>query len=437
MTEEVEASLEYNEPTNDNVKTDSHDDDVMPATNVDQTMTHHRHDDHLDELEQREGSDNDSNDRPHSAITEKLNLELALSNTHRLQLQSHWRQILSKEKFQELHNGIPHLTQYHDENILRKKEVVTSLVKQIQHLQELYQDAMVANMNRMDDLIAIHDDQVVKLERNLRNRVSSLQSQFRIDVEQINTQYNKEKEATREAIQRQTQKDQVQIKAMRQEHQHELEEIKNRNLEHINSLRFIMDSRVEDLEEQFELTHSEFAQNTDGTRTAYDQLKSKDDIMRTEIETKTRHANKLQREIQRFQLIARQEEARIHERHVELLARKSRAIARWNMTQEEMSKFRNEQQRKLVDLIKHANERKDVLRKQCALAERVTKIALACRKYESSREEFATLLRESSCPAMMEKVPSRHDDGGGENKGDDGKSSSLQNNEEQRSFIIG
>ena len=193
-----------------------------------------------------------------------------------------------------------------------------------------------------------------------------------------------------------------------------------------------MDSRVEDLEEQFELTHGEFNQNTDGTQAAYDQLKSKEEAMRSEIESKARQANKLQREIQRFQLIERQEEARIQERHEELLARKSRAITRWNNTQEEMSKFRDEQQRSLVDMIRRANERKDTLGKQCALADRVKKIALACQKWESSREKFATLLRESSCPTETLTLTT------GENRSEEEDDNSPKyDQEEHRSHIIG
>lgn len=374
--------------------------------------------------------DNDENttpndNRPHSAITEKLNRELALSNTHRLQFQGHWRQILSKEKFQELSNAIPQLKKYHDENISRKKNVIDSLQGEIQHLQELYQDAMVANMNRMEDLIAIHNDQVVKLERNFRDKVSSLQSQFHADVDQINTQYSQEKEAVNVSIQRQAERDEAQLQSLQQEHQHELEEIKNRNLEYINSLRFVMDSRLEELEEKFELTHGEFAQSTDGTRAAYDQLKTKDDAIRAEIESKARIANNIQREIQRFQLIARQEEARITERREELLSRKARAIARWNNTQEEMSKFREGQRNRLVKLIKRANDKKEVLRKQCELADRVKKIALACQKWESSREKFASLLRESNCPKLTSAEKEE-----GEDIGDN-------DDRQQKSYIIG
>ena len=244
--------------------------------------------------------------------------------------------------------------------------------------------------------------------------MSLSQSQFHVDVKKIDAQYDKEKELIRQCIQCQSQKEECQIKALRQELQHELEEIKNRNLKHINSLRFIMDSKVEDLEEQFEQAHGEFAQNTDSTQAAYDQLKPKEGQMRKEIESKTRQANKLQGAIQRFQLIAKQEEAQINERHTELLTRKSRAIARWNMTQEEMTRFRDEQQKRLVYLICRANERKEGLQRQCALAERVTKIALACQQWESSREKFASLLRESSCPmaaVVKKQLPEEEEEG--------------------------
>jgi hypothetical protein len=193
-------------------------------------------------------------------------------------------------------------------------------------------------------------------------------------------------------------------------------------------MRFIMDSKLEELEEQFVRSHGEFAQNTDGTRIAYGQLNSKNDAIRKEIAAKMQHANKLQREIQRFQLIAKQEEAQISERHHELLARKTRAIAKWNSMQERMTMFREEQQTKLLDLIRRANERKGALVHQCELAERVEKIASACQKLESSREKFASLLREATCP--MDKLLSSEDDGG-ESTAENDK------NSERRALIVG
>ncbi|KAL7547381.1 hypothetical protein ACHAWF_012856 [Thalassiosira exigua] len=379
-----------------------------------------------------------------NAIVEKLERELALSNTHRMQLQSHWRQVLSKEKFQELHDGVPKLVEYHDHSIVRKKDVIKAIEGEVHHLQELFQDAMVANMNRMEDLIAIHDDRVVRLERDFRDRVSSLQCQFRIDVEEINTRYRKEKELKKERIDRQADDDEVRLRAMKhqeridrqadddevrlramkQDLQHELEEIRNRNLEHVNGLRFVMDSRTEDLGERFDQAHSEFAQNTDGARAAYEQLRSKDEAMRREVEGRTRRANEIQKEIQRFRLIAKQEEAQIEERRRELLARKSRAIARWNSTQEDMTKFRDEQQKRLVDMIRRANEQKEGLRQQCELAVRVRKIAEACQNWESSRERFASLLRVTTSPY------------GQPEEGEEDDQSPIEKVDECRSYIV-
>ena len=267
---------------------------------------------------------------------------------------------------------------------------------------------MNANMNRTDSFIAVHIGQVGNLERDFRDRVSSFQSQLRKDVEALNSHYGDEKEAIRRCIRMHAETDEYRIKAMRQEHTRELEEIRNRNRDIIDGLRSIMDSKLVELGEQFERTHGESAKSTDGTRIEYDQLKSKDDAIRKEIGAKMRHASKLQREIKRFQSIANQEETQISERHRELLERKTRAVTKWNLMQEKMTIFRDEQQTRLLDMTRTANERKEVLKRQCELAERVKMIALACKKMESPREEFATRLREASCP-LYKLLPSEGD----------------------------
>ena len=330
-------------------------------------------------------------------IRERLDRELALSKTNRVQLQSYWRQVLVKEKFQELHDEIPKLIKFHDENVARKEELIDSLHKGIHCLHELHRDAMNSNMNSVESFIAIHNGIVGKLECDFRDRVSSFQTQYCKDLEAINSQYGKEKEEIRRCVELQAEIDERRITAIRQVHSRELEEIRNRNRDIIDGIRSIMDSKIDELGEQFERTRGEFAQNTDGTRIEYAQLKSKDDVIRKEIAAKMRHASKLKEEIKILKLIANQEEKQICERHRELLDRKTRATAKWNSMQERMTMYRDEQQKRLLDLIRNANERKEVLKRQCELAERVKTIVLACQKLESSREKYASLLREATC----------------------------------------
>jgi len=58
-----------------------------------------------------------------------------------------------------------------------------------------------------------------------------------------------------------------------------------------------------------------------------------------------------------------------------------------------MNTYRSNEENRLVDLIKRANDCKDGLLKQCDKAEEVQKIARSCDKLEYGREKFDRLLR--------------------------------------------
>ena len=53
-------------------------------------------------------------------INQRIKEELALSAIHQKQVDSHWRQVLRKEKFQELHNDIGSLQHQNQQNIVMK-----------------------------------------------------------------------------------------------------------------------------------------------------------------------------------------------------------------------------------------------------------------------------------------------------------------------------
>jgi hypothetical protein len=80
--------------------------------------------------------------------------------------------------------------------------------------------------------------------------------------------------------------------------------------------------------------------------------------------------------------------------------------------QEEMTVYRTEQQTWLYDLIQRANERKGSSMLQVELAQRVTKLALSCQKWESSRDKFASLFRDG----MLLPTACSNQEGGGVDK---------------------
>jgi hypothetical protein len=158
--------------------------------------------------------------------------------------------VLIKEENQELHNEIPRLIQIHNDNVSRKKEVINALHQEIKALRGLYRDAMIANTNRIDNLISIHDDTVVKFECEFHDRVSMLQLQYRKEFELIDLQYSKE--TIRHTIQTQTAKANSQTSTLRRDHSRELVEIQRQNTDIINNMRSMMESKREDLDEQVE-----------------------------------------------------------------------------------------------------------------------------------------------------------------------------------------
>ena len=322
-----------------------------------------------------------------SDVRQHLDRELELAEAHAKECQGQWRKILSKEKFEELNNELPTLEQYHSVSAQRKQDVLANFSSEIKYLQELYQEAMVANMGRTEELISIHDNQVVLLEERFRGNLSKARAQFDRDMEKITAQYDGQIVHVKESIARNESVVEARDRKARQKHTLDLHTIREEHIENMNNVRFVLETKMEGLVQELERSKDAFARQTEATKGSYQELKARDDAIRQEVESKTHQANQCQREIHRLQLIARQEEAQLETEREELLERKARAISRWNMTQGQINRYRQEEQQKLVNLIKRANRYKDELQKQCEIAHRAKQIALDCRQLNETRSQ--------------------------------------------------
>jgi len=357
------------------------DQDIGDCEDESSSICHHEHNN------ERRNSDE---------INDRINEELALSSIHQKHVESHWRQVLRKEKFQELQTDIGSLQQYHQQNIQRKRDILKSIQNEIAILQQLYHGSMVANISHMERMIAIHDEQVILLEKSFRERLASVQTEFQDDVDRITTQYDKEKDVVQQLINVHQEKEQRRNELLQLEQQAELDEIKTRHKENNAVIKRHLDSAVKHFQEQFEQTHEEYTQRNHVTKKVYEELKLKDDELKKNIYQTTQRADRIQRKVQRIQLLAEKEKLQRQDQHRALLERKVRALETFQLIKDDMARFRKNQQEKLVSLSRRANERKESLQQQCVVAERVKKIADRCRLLETSREQFATILRELS-----------------------------------------
>ena len=363
------------------------------------------------EEDQSSSETNNNNNKEENGINQRIKEELALSAIHRKHVESHWRQVLRKEKFQELRNDVGSLQQYHVQNVQRKKDIIRCIQDETANLQKLYHGAMVANINHMENMIAIHDEQVILLEKSFQERLASMQSEFEQDVEMITTQYEHEKEIVQQCIDKHDEKEQRRKSMLQKEQDRELDEIQARYKDNDVQIKRNLDLAVKNFQEQFEQTHEEYSRRNHVTRKIYEELKLKDDEVKQKISETTRRADHIRNKVQRIQLLAQKEKDQRQEQHRILLERKTRALETFQLIKDDMTKFRKNEQEKLVALSLRANERKESLQKQCEVAERVKKIADRCRQLETSREQFASMLRElSSLSPQPQQQEEPHDD---------------------------
>jgi hypothetical protein len=369
---------------------------------------------------EEEDSPESSDEQQHklNEIYQRMNEELALSAIHRKHVESHWRQVLRKEKFQELRNDIGSLQQYHEQTMQQKKDVIKSLQNETVILQQLHHGAVVANINLMENMIEIHDEQVVLLEKSFRERLTAMQSQFQKDIEMITTQYEQEKNVVQNVIDRHHEKEERRYLLLQLEQHRELDEIETRHKENNVRIKRHLDVAIKNFQERFEQTHEEYTQRNHVTKKVYEELKIKNDEMKKKIRQTRRRANHIQTKVQQIRLVAQKEKFQRLDRFRALLERKTRALETFQLIKDDMIKFRKNHQEKLVALSRRANERKESLQKQCAIAERIKKIAACCQQLETSREQFASILRGLSSP--------NHDD---DDAGDQGTYANYEDNE--------
>eukprot|EP00957_Ditylum_brightwellii_P053517 4055731-Ditylum_brightwellii.AAC.1 len=112
----------------------------------------------------------------------------------------------------------------------------------------------------------------------------------------------------------------------RQDKQQTIEEIRNRNLEDINGLRFVLDSKIEDLEEQFDSAQSDYLQKNDQKTNQLKSLTIKDKVASKEIDQRTRKIDRLQNSIKRLKKKSRQSSVQSEEQRELLLERKNKGL---------------------------------------------------------------------------------------------------------------
>lgn len=352
---------------------------------------------------------NVGSDKKLDAFLEKLDNEEKLSKISRNKIDCQWRKILREEKLHFLRKETTILKEYYDSRVKQKQNVIKILQERFDTADDQFRTAMASHFQTLDELIDNSDLRLLKMERDFNINVESIQCEHHSEWKKITEKYMSDKVAITNEIEAIERDEKLSVEEDGQERQQAIEEVKNRNLEELNNLRFVVDSKIEDLEEQFEVSENDYHQKTDSKAENLRRLKDKGEDISKEINKLQHQIDNLNTATKRLKTVSHQASLNNTEKNQQLIERKNNDIMRYKDTKGKIEDLRSSEHKKLIHVTKLANKYRDDFEKKIALGENIIKIAEQIKMKENADEKgdqgnlIQTVHTESLGVALIQK----------------------------------
>lgn len=317
----------------------------------------------------------------------QIEKEKELAKKSRIEIDKQWKKILGKEKLHSLKQEVPQLQTKCENEIKQRRDLIQSLLAKFDHMEDRYRVSVASHLETMDEMIQMNDAMLCSMEREFHDKLSTLRNDYIEENQKIRNKFEQDKERIMDEMKSIESEERRLVDEHNREQQQAIEEIKNKNLEDVNSLRFVLDTRIEDLDEQFEIAKNEYLQKTDAQSEALKKQLTKDKEMSKDLINLQCQIDKLCASTKRLKSVARRNSSQNMERNRQLLERKNEVITKYRNTKAELEELRTTQHDKLKDLTKRANSHKSKLKEENEMIERIMKLIHLTNKMESKEEK--------------------------------------------------
>ena len=317
-----------------------------------------------------------------SQFKSPLEKERDLIKTFRKDLDSKWEKILSKEKLQDLKSDFNLLKSTQSKEWERGRDLIDSTLRRFENSEDNRRVIVATHLQTIDEMIQNHSNHLNHVHQNFLSKVDELKKLYQKErIEMIEKHKRNESKLTSPLdIAKLDAKKRREIEI--REQQQDLEEIRNKNLEDVNSLRFILDAKIEDLDEQFELAKSEYLEKTDFQNESLQHEIARNDKMSMELVEIQSKLEKLNLAVKKIKRISHRKSMQNKDYFEQLMSRKTAIINKYKMTKSRMEDLRALHYSKLKELTKRANQQKLLMEKELAEAENALKLASIIKKLE-------------------------------------------------------
>jgi len=326
------------------------------------------------------GTDNDEDTQE---LIHKIELEKKLSKQCLVDIERRWKKLLNEEKVESLkQEELPKLRHQCHSQVKQKNEIIQKLLGTLDHTEEQFRVSVASHIQTIDNMIQMHDALLCKMERDFHERLGMYQREFDIEEQEMIEKFESDKKRIIQDTKSIESEEKRRIDDHNREQQQVIEEIKNKSQEDENTLRFALDTKIEDLDEQFEIAKNEYIQKTDTQFETLQKQLDKEKETSKELICLQNHIDKLCTSIKRLKSITRRNSSQNMETTQCLLERKNRVISRYKDTNAKLENVRTCQHEKLKDLTKQANECKSKLKREYDMVQRILKFVHLTKKME-------------------------------------------------------
>lgn len=247
--------------------------------------------------------------------------------------------------------------------------------------------ALRSHLLIVDRLIDLHNAKIKGLEFEFERDMQELVEEFGAEAREILAMHTTHKKEMLNIMALMEAEFNEQEQEARQEFESQREEIKNKNSEDYNVLRFTLEGLIEELERHFDSAHANYMATTEQRTQDFKHLTIKDQQSAKTIETQMRKLQRLQDSLAHWKTKLSSNQRECDERNRALREEKEAISRHFQELKGRMNKFREAEGRRLQELVINSQASIAALQAKLEKAERILKLAELARKLETEREK--------------------------------------------------
>jgi len=313
--------------------------------------------------------------------------EARYSKVNGLKILNQWRKLMRLVKVEDLRKEIEVISQHHEREVDRKDAIIQVLDRDLEDSEEQYQMALRAHFLIVDRLIDLHNSKLAGIELEFEKDLQELMDEFGSERNEVMASHARHKKEMLDIMATMEAEFNEQEGDARQEFESTREEIKNKNSEEYNVLRFTLEGLIEELERHFDAAHANYMATTEQRTQDFKNLTVKDQTSARTIETQLRRLQRLQDSLTHWKTKLASNGRKCEARNTALKEERDTISKHFQDLKGRMNKFREREAQRLQELTINSQAAISSLDARRERAERIIKLAELTRRYETEREK--------------------------------------------------